>query len=588
MGNIKTLSKIIYLKASDTVNRLIYILSRSRFSIPALVFVGYFVLSLGVNGPAYMTDEIAYLNKASVITGNTVHMTTSWFGGYSFLIAPAFLLSSDPYVIWTLIMGLNALMWAGSAALLGYILRRTHPKMSDKTVWLATIGAMLYPSWLSMSGYAFATSGFVLVFMASLALLLRSNLTQSGWLALSGLLAGYLCWIHPLGFLYLGLFFGVVMLQTVLKKSWIHGVIAAGCLLFAVTYVMVVHPWFNSVMSGSVVNDAHYTSGLAGLLSALTTGDYWLRAIGLTIGLSFFTLVATFGLFVYGSLGPLQEIRQKVKNPRQLLQNTRLIIMIIPALLIVAVILFTALTWANTSHLRIDQWVYGRYTDMYLLPVIGFGLLAAWKLKHGLVVAGLVVVGGIALTLLTNPGNTGFFFNNKVNIQGLWPMHLASVLHANHYWLWGLLGALGIMYVALLGNGRKKVYLTLLLVPIALTGASNYIYNLTITKQHATVSGLYQYIKTNYSTSDCIGFTPQPDNHERFNLYTYYLQGYNLKRIPIEQWQQEGCTGPYLTYDVASANKLGLKVAGMEQKTGLYVFVHPAHSVALTDKRITF
>ena len=158
----------------------------SRWTIPLLVLVSFFLLNLGNVGPAYLSDEIGYLDKAATIAGSTVHFSTSWFAGYSFMISPAFMISSDPYVEWNIILILNALMWAGVAALLQYILRATHPHATNRSIFLATFGAMLYPSWLSMSGYAFSTSGFVLVFMAALAAIIKSQLTSVRWLSLAG------------------------------------------------------------------------------------------------------------------------------------------------------------------------------------------------------------------------------------------------------------------------------------------------------------------------------------------------------------------------------------------------------------------
>lgn len=552
----------------------------SNYFVPLLVFVIYFVLNLGIGGPAYLSDEVGYLNKAATIAGSVVHMSTSWFGGYSLLISPAFLLSPDPYIEWTIVILLNALMWTGSAYLLHYTLRNLYPNTAVKTLQFVTLGAMLYPSWLSMSGYAFSTSGFVLVFMAALGAILKSKLSHKVWLIVAGLLAGYLCWIHPIGFLLLGLLVILFIIQSVLQKRWWPTLIAITSTAFAASYSLVIHPLFDRVMSGNIVNDDHYNSGIADILQAATTLHYWLQVGLLLIGLLFFIAIATFGLAIYGSLPIIKQFLNRAMTWRTKLQDTGFVIRLLSLLLVVGAVCFTALSFAVNQQLRIDQWVYGRYIDMYLLPIIGLGLLAAWRYKQALIIAGTVVIAGIALSLATNSDNTSFIFNNKVNLQGLWPMHLASIIHANHYWLWAVLGALGIIVAGFMGTKNYKRLLVLLIIPVILTGASNYLYHQTIVKQHSTVSSLYQYIKNTSNKSECIGFTPAPDTNERFNLYSYYLHGYNIQQMTLEQWQQNNCNGPYLTYDKAQILD-GLRLIGTEEKTGLLVIDHtnPNHAL---------
>ncbi|HUB93149.1 MAG TPA: hypothetical protein VMB52_01455, partial [Verrucomicrobiae bacterium] len=187
---------------------------------------------------------------------------------------------------------------------------------------------------------------------------------------------------------------------------------------------------------------------------------------------------------------------------------------------------------------------------------------------------------GVLLTIGTSPTNTSFAFDNKVDIQGLWPMQLASVVHANHYWTWGLLGACGVAACGLLGTSTRKRYLVLLLALVSLTDVGNYLYHRTIIQQHATVSSLYQYIKANYATTTCIGFTPTVDSNERFNLYSYYLHGYDLKKMTLHQWQQS-CDGPYFTYSPGTADLPGLQISGVEVSTNLYMLTR------VNEKNIT-
>jgi hypothetical protein len=543
--------------------------------VPALVLVGFFIASQGIGGPAYMSDEVGYLDKAATLAGSAVHLSTSWFAGYSILISPAFLVSSNPHVEWAIILALNALMWAGSAALLQYVLRRTHPRASRRAVTLASFGAMLYPSWVSMSGYAFATSGFVLVFMACLATLIKSRLTSRRWLAIAALLAGYLCWVHPLGFLLVAAVVVLLALQGWLQRRWSLGLLAIVGALIGLCYPVLVRSWFSSRMSGSVTNDSHYTDGASsGLLHAAGSLHYWLQVGELLVGLAFFAVVATFGLIVYASLPTLQRVWQARRVWHRLASSPRAVALVLPIPLVIGVIVVTAVTSATSSQLRMDQWVYGRYTDMYLLPLIGYGLLKQWRPMQAWRMGAFILLSGCLLSIVANSQNTLFSFDNKVNIQGLWPMQLASLVHANWYWVWGVLGAAGVIVCGYLGTARLKRFLPILALPVLLTCTGNYVYHLTIVRQHASVSSLYDYIKAQYAKTDCIGFTPDPDSNERFNLYSYYLHGYNIQKMTVQQWQQQGCEGPYLTYDATLSARPGLQLAAVESTTQLLMVTH--------------
>lgn len=552
-----------------------------RFTIPVVVFVLFFGVSLATTqGPAYLSDEVGYLAKAATIAGSPVQLATSWFGGYSLMISPAFIISSDPYISWYIVLFLNALMWAGSALLLQYVVRRIYPQASPSALFVAVLGAMLYPSWVSMSGYAFATSGFVLVFVAVLAAILKSNFSSFLWLSVAAALAGYLAWIHPLGFLCVGLFAITSCLQAVLRKRpelTLPAVISLG---LGITYVLAIHPYLNQLMSGSIGNDGHYAETVGGLSQAIFTGQYWLHVLGLMAGFTLFALIATFGLAAFGIMPVIQRLIANRRSWHTYLQDTPVVVALMCVALLIGYSIFNALSWGAASQLRIDQWVYGRYTDMYILPIICFGLLMAWKRKHIAYAAGGVLISGIILTVLTNPSNTSVVFNNKVNVQSLWSMHVASLFHANNYMIWAIIGALGIAVWCLLAEKRRRLFIPLLLLPILMTGAANTLYRHTIVDEHAYVSSIYSFIKDHYTKAQCIGFTPDPDSNERFNLYSYYLHGYNIKKMSYDQWQTEGCSGPYLTYDHALAAIPSLQLTGVEQGSDLRMYTKKDSALA--------
>ena len=128
--------------------------ARGLAILMGLVFIAFFLISLRFTGPAYLSDEIGYLTKAIAISGDPVSFPTKWYGGYSFFLAPVFIVLGSPKVEWYGIMAINALLWSLSAGLLYSLLRNLFKNRRPSTVLLVVALSMMYPSWLIVSGYA--------------------------------------------------------------------------------------------------------------------------------------------------------------------------------------------------------------------------------------------------------------------------------------------------------------------------------------------------------------------------------------------------------------------------------------------------
>lgn len=542
------------------------------YPLAILVYIVFLAANWVFYGPAYLSDEVAYLNKAATIAGQTVHVDGSWFGGYSILISPAYFLSHNPYTEWKIILVLNAAMWAFTTVLLFYVLRQLRPKASAKAVTFATAGSLLYPAWISMSGYAFATSAFVLVLMASLACLVKSKLIRGRWLLASGIFGGYLFWVHPLGGVYLGLLMMLFATIAIVHKHWKFVVAPVATVAVALSYLFVVSPILNYLMRSND-NTFHYTRTFTNIIHTVLTFGFWERFGVLSAGLLFSALIATFGIIAFaaddsvrGWVASKLPWRKKVVDP----------LIIVPILLIVSLIGVLGVnaisTASNASAIRLDEWVYGRYADMFILPLLGLGLLAKWRPRVILITIAFVVASGALLLVYTNPHNTDFTANNKVNIEAFWPMFLTSFVHVRDYFIWGILGAgaIGVTYVAARKN--KKIIILALLPIILLTDGANMLYHYTILTDHSTVSSLYSYVKDTYAPNQCIGFSPQIDSLERFSLYSYYLHGYNVQQMSMNDWIKDKCTGPYFSYN-SDVKMPGVFEKGTDKTVGLLMFV---------------
>ena len=168
-------------------------------------------------GPAYLADEIGYLANASFLGGHWVDGASSYHAGYSIFITPVFWLFDRPSEIWRGAMVVNAVLWSGSFFLLHRLLIICCPTLSLGNKLITLFISMLYPTWLTMSGYVFVTSAFVFVFMASMVTLAQWRQGTTISLVPHSLLVGYLYWIHPTGIgviLASGLAVGLIAYQT--------------------------------------------------------------------------------------------------------------------------------------------------------------------------------------------------------------------------------------------------------------------------------------------------------------------------------------------------------------------------------------
>jgi len=535
--------------------------------VPALVFASFFILNLDISGPAVLSDEIGYLSKAATIAGYPVQFASSWFGGYALLISPAFLITRDPYGVWIGVLCINALMWAGSAVLLRYVLRRLYPDTTPLRLQLVTLGALAYPGWIALSGYAMVTSGFVFILLATLAALLRSGYRRIDWLVGAGLLAGYLCWIHPMGYMFVLALAALLVARAWALRSWKSLVSLAPAVGMVALYHVGAMPYFAHVMGKSVAStNPGYGGQVATLIHSSLHLHFWVHSLAAFVGLLCFVVVATFGIAVYGTVPLLNRLRRG--NWRELVTDSSTSVIALSVLALLACVAATALSNAKGTNLRPDQWIYGRYSDMFLLPVIGVGLMQAWRMKWAVWLAVAVAASGFMLAWFVARGGHAYTYINKLDIAAFWPMWLTSIVHRNYFWLWGLLGAVGVLAVGLAGMPRRRWLLAATLPLVAAVFMANNLFHHSLVQDYGQPSQQIYALVSAQPAGSCVGFTSSgTDTNERYALYTFYLHAYNLQRMSLGGWQQQ-CKGRgvYLTY---AAGNVGLHAAADDPRYGL-------------------
>lgn len=542
-----------------------------------VVFVVYLLFGMQFSGPAYLSDEIGYLTKALALSGHSVDAASSWQGGYSFMILPAFWFFHDPISEWRAVLALNAVMWSISAGLLFYVLKRLYSKKSDLTLASVALLTLAYPAFISMSGYAFVTSGFVLVLMLAIASLVKSKLENQLLLIVSSLLFGYLYWIHPMGL--------VVVVSVILLfvsraiyfkkiKKYIPGIVLL--IILPSLYFLLVRPWLNDIMTPvglSVFN--HYNELATDIFSQIVTWPFWTKFVAYFLGQISYLLISTFGLIAYVTYDLFSG------NEKGLVNKFKGILDDIPkfvsASLLVSVIgiaVLGAMCFAsNTNLTKPDRWIYGRYTEMVILPLIAMALLSKWKFRISLKAVAVVLIAGLLLLVMVNEGNTDYDYIGMVNLQSFWPL---VFIRDMNYFVWFVLGGFGILLVGLIGSDEKnKKWLLLMTLPLMVL-----IINVQTESHASMLKGRGDYLELvniidkTYDNGTCLGFDVDiRDGNQRFGFYSYYLQKFHVTRMEPGYWLKN-CNGPYMTYNIDHfSDKSDIRVIAKESRSGLYVLM---------------
>lgn len=521
----------------------------------ALFFL-YALINISFTGPVFLDDELGYLNKAAVLAGYPMDISSSYFAGYSIVLAPIFWLFTEAQTIWYSILVLNAALMAGSIVVLWKVLQRLFPKQDTRSILAAVGVAALYPSWGVMVGYAFVTPFFAFIFMLALWSSLNIDYKRKATLILPSILYGYICWIHPIG-IAVGLAWILTLLILYRLRNFTSLVMVAAIILgmFAV-YRFGLHSWLYSVMDLSKsLSDRHYNEAAADI-SAVTSPRFIPKFILMTTGQLAAVLVTTFGLaaFVWQQAGVVvrrQLVRGQPPVPKSIGAKELSFFLALAMLFIAALGSLNFYLAQLTTHKfefghRFDFWIYGRYIEMILLPVIGIGFMQKWNRRYIVAAASIVFAIGAVLALLQVGRGATF---NYINVVSFWPQYIYQ--GAPNFFIWMSIGALGILYLAFI----KKYQLLLFLVPLFIisTYAQWQIHNNRIVSPGGHPSGLLKILHDTIDERECIGYEGVLRSRDNWkskeDLYRFYLYEYDYKQMSAESWFADAACDFYLARD---------------------------------------
>lgn len=535
--------------------------SRRLAVFAALLFsVAYFAISLRFKGPGYLADEVGYLLNAAALTGDRIDGASSYHFGYSLLIAPAFLVSDNPKIIWPVVQALNAAMFGASLVALYAVGERLAPEASTIRRLGALIVCALSPIPLVMAGYAFATPAFVLVYILSVLALLEAA-ENNGALLAHGALVGFLFWVHPVGAGVIVASLAAIVLVAIRSRTWVVPFCAAAIEITAVAlYRLVLSPVLVQWMTPAGFQpQLHYESFD---LANVTPYVLW-EAVIRGVGQLSYIAIGTLGFAVLGFAASLYAV---FKAPRPANRAACAYM----TLSLLGVVGIGALMFAATPETtRPDHWMYGRYADGAVLPLLMLGLLTTGYRRWAPLCI-LIPAAFVALVYIT-PGTPDLALSrsglwpglNLVNLVSFWPATLPDgTTLAAAILLGGAIAALAVLL-------PRWAATAVILSAFGLCAYVQLAWHHRVLTIVSKPSDLPEVVRRSWPSGSCIGLDPDlPENEAwRVNLYKFHLHDYDIRRMTLDEWRAH-CNGPFISSDFTDVGA-GTKVATRETDSGL-------------------
>ncbi|MEF3074312.1 hypothetical protein V2P20_04680 [Methylobacter sp. Wu1] len=557
------------------------------YLIIVLIPLFFLFYSREYSGPAYLADEIGYLTKAAFLGGHVVDGSSSYHGGYSFFLAPVFAIFDSPSVAWSGAMVINALLWFGSFFLLNQLLTIWNSDISGVSRFFALLVSALYPAWVTMSGYVFPTSAFVFIFLCCVITLTKRQTTNALSIVPHSLCVGYLYWIHPTGLSVALASFITIFATDRLEKNYRTIVIHLSLvILLILLYKKGLHAWLSVAMTpdGYSVHE-HYPS-VSSFYNKITEPHLWVDLTAKLLGQISYITISSFGLALFGLVICFNKgitlFSSRYGNDSHVISTISLFM----ALSLFFVVCIGAAMFAAEGVTRIDHWIYGRYVDGTVLPVLTVGFLALRqsKIKSVVILVAIMTISGaeylIEMLNISGPEN------NLVNTPAFWPQY---VIDNVNFPRWIMAGSIGILCVVILG---EYAAVPLMIGSFILSSTAQMEWHKNILSGHSKPTSIVDVIRINFSPGTCIGFDEKfsPElslfQLERYSLYSFYLYNYGYRRITADEWKTN-CDGPLLTYNpqqfIGSTSE---HMIGKEHASNLFLVVKDSNKQVEIPKSI--
>ncbi|MFW5996638.1 MAG: hypothetical protein ACOCQP_01355 [Lentisphaeria bacterium] len=516
------------------------------------VFFAFCLANISYTGPTVLNDEIGYLANAALIAGYEIDGASKYHAGYSVLLAPLFRIFSEPLNIWRAAMVFNASIWALSFLLLSRILKTILPEYDKKQIFFALLISALYPAWITMSGYVFSTTAFVFVYLLSVLTFLHWKPGKIWTIVPHAVAVGYLFWIHPIGLAVCVASFITVSCVSLREKKYAPILVNfAVLMLFVLFYLQFVEGWLEILATPEKNIPPHkdYPEPKK-IVSGLFAFDYWLEAATKAAGQISYLIISSFGFILFGFIASIKksvQLKNDSKNNTLILNSAYLYL----ALSLMGAIAMGVMFFSLGNSTRIDQWIYGRYAEMVVLPLLALGYLSFRNKKVLLIAAALAIVTGLLLNNIVDLE----IVNMPINTPAFWSQNVVLV---DNYFYWMLAGSVVMILIVFImehGNWAKKLGLAIIAIVFLFTIVNQFLIHQVRLTLYGNPFELSEVIRHNYPPGTYIGFDTKELDHVRedtkrhkYHLHLFHLYDYKYRRMSPDEWL-DNCDGPYLTFD---------------------------------------
>lgn len=344
----------------------------------SILFVGRLIPSIVLprSGPLIVADEIGYLLNARVLAGGVrgqLDHAAFYRGGYSLLLAPLLKLSSDPEVVYHLVLVLNAALAASVFPLLYLLLTRFAGIAPRTAIWAALAGAA-YPAITVQSQVAWSENALfplVCVWLIAFGGVLGSRTLRSSllWAAGLGASAAGLWMVHNRMIAAVAAT-GVIIAWLGMRRR-LHPAAALTVFLVLGAGIWATHALDAFLLDQNWVEGVK-SNDLADRVSALFHGHAPLTVAANLLGQTWYLVVSTFGLAVVVLAAALTSARRARSADPEAREDP--LPPVVPILLTLTALLLLISAAAFPVRDRVDMLIYGRYVEVVSPALIALGL----------------------------------------------------------------------------------------------------------------------------------------------------------------------------------------------------------------------
>lgn len=385
----------------------------------AAFFVLRLLLALFRTGPVVVADEVGYLTNARVLAGGVPgQMSTAPFyrGGYSLLVAPLLAADGNPATSYQLVLVLNAVLAASLAPLLYLLLTRCFEVPARSAVWPA-LAAAAYPSVTIYTQLALTEN--LLLPLVVLWLVCFGNLLEARtmrrrltWGGATSFCAAFLWAVHGRMIVAIGLtvvaFLALLITRRPTARAALLGlaIMAAG--------VAAVHLLDHFLVTRNYGGQQPDEAGQR--LSTLDNASGVFAFLRNLVGQTWYLMVASLGVTVAAGVAAGSSLLENLRRRRATSSDLLITVMLLTTL---GLLVVSALSFPDVE--RPDMFIYGRYTEVALPPLLAVALvvLAGEKRRARTIPAVIVLVGvtvaAISLRVAVHPPRAA----NRLNVASL-------------------------------------------------------------------------------------------------------------------------------------------------------------------------